>query len=127
MSAPSKRKLRALRDVEENPEGKRAQLQRVMHIGSVSNSSLTAILQGVGQDVRRDTDTVDVGQARFEALHVKLALPGIDGGIVHWEVCDPNLLVSRVVREVPRLQALFASAFAAHPCAPNRRWRLVLG
>merc|ERR1712194_264892 len=92
----SKRKFLALADIESNPDGNRARLQRVLNVGSTSNQALTTIMQGLGFAISRDHHVEDVGQARFEAMSRCVEMPKIGGGSVTWEFCDPCLLVARL-------------------------------
>ena len=127
MAAAAKRRLLAQADIDANPEGKRARLQRMMNIGSTSNKALVKILREAGLDVSIDHDTAEVGGARFETLGVKLELPSVRGSPVVWELCDPGLLITRVVRESAALQALFEAALAQKPCSLAQPWRLLAG
>ena len=123
----SKRKLRVQAEIDAEPDGKKARLQRMMNVGTTSNKALEKILQEAGLQVAKDHDTVDVGQARFHVLSKSLQLPGVDGRLVDWEFCDPGLLVSRVVSESVALKRLFAAALQRSPCSHSRPWNLLIG
>ena len=117
----------ALADIESNPDGNRARLQRVLNVGSTSNQALTTIMQGLGFAISRDHHVEDVGQARFEAMSRCVEMPKIGGGSVTWEFCDPCLLVARLVRESSALQELFRAALVQRPCSKDSPWRLLIG
>ena len=120
-----KRALAAQGQIDAEPDGKKARLQRMLNIGSTSNKALAKITREAGIQVSQDHDTVEVGQARFSTLSRSLQVPGVSGRLVDWEFCDPGLLVSRVVWESAALRELSSSALTRTPCSHSRPWKLL--
>ena len=116
-------KVRKLQEIDDNPDGRLAQLQRVVNIRGTSNRALQDILTPMGH--RAGTRTLrDAGQARFTNMRQTIALPLTSGGEWVWEFCNPNLLVCRLVSESQKLQCWFAEALERHPTLP---WTLLIG
>ena len=102
----------------------------VVAIRSVSDRELVAIKRALGIAERSDiTELRQLSAARhafFETVKTTLDVPTISGGNWVWELCQPNLLLSELVRQSAWLQAVFRSALAASPCSPDRPWSLVI-
>ena len=82
------------------------------------------ILTGSGHSNKTPTA---VRHAKFDSLQHVFRFPLLDGGEWDWQLCHPGLLLSRLVGESEALQAGFRDALSRHPCAPDRRWGLVVG
>jgi len=105
-----------------------APAQAVMHMKGTSQSALRDILRGVmGDAAPSRREMVDVGQARFFSVKRTINLPLTDGSEFAWELCDPNLLVARIVEESAALQSWFADALQRKPCSEDNPWGLLIG
>ncbi len=99
-----------------------------MHIKGTSQAALREILRGVmGDAAPSRRDMVDVGQARFFSVRHVINLPLTDGTEFVWELCDPNLLVAKIVKESLVLQCWLADALQRSPCSAARPWGLLIG
>ena len=122
------RKIRALHEIDNNPASKRARMLKVINTKDTSSSALAEIVEGLTGAKPNQDELHILGQARFETLVEKIELPKKGGaGNVDWELCNPNLLLSRVVPESPTLQAWLSQALEDHPCSESRPWRLLIG
>ena len=126
--AMPKRKSLVQQAIDDDPESKRARLQRVLNVRSTTRRSLSEILASVTGKPVRQAELTLVGQARFETMATTLSMARKGGGdSVEWELCNPNLLMSRLVSESSILQGWFAEALSRFPSSPDSPWRLLVG
>ena len=120
-----KRPLRVQGEMDADPSGKRARLQSVINV--TSQQSLRAIMQALSDDALSRATATDISHARFANMKMVMKLQaGGEGAAVDVEVCDPNLMLSRIVSEVPILQRWFAEALKRKPCSREQPWRLLV-
>ena len=109
------KRARIQQRMDEDPSGRLAQLQGVMHVRTVSSKAVRQILGDATASISPRESMTDAGQARYMSLRHTIRLPLEGGGHVDWELCHPCHLLSRVVSESPLLQEWFARALEQHP------------
>jgi hypothetical protein len=115
-------------EIDADPDSRRAKLQRIINIRGTTKKSLAEIVEALTGSRPRAEEMVMVGQARFQTMTHTLHMPRDGGGDpVPWELCDPNLLLARLVAESPVLQNWFQSALQQRPCSAEQPWRLLVG
>lgn len=106
-------------------------LQRLLHVGRVSNKGLLRLLTGL-----RESNALDIANRnnlrtafldRARAMGVILQMPLVSGGHFDWFLLNPNTLVANMVAESVELQRVFGEALRRHPCSMQHPWRLVVG
>jgi len=125
---PKKRRLTAAA-----VDASNSALQRLLHRGNVSQTGLAQLLHDV-QSVAPDLPSTvnrhrlqDANFARFDAVRHTMQVPLADGGSWDWELADPNMLISLMVRESEVLQDLFGRAIARHRPSQENPWTLIIG
>ena len=107
-----------------------ARLQRVINIGSTSDRSLQELL---GQLDGAPTSRHAILQARhalFDSIAHTLRVPIVRLKVRsewEWKLCNPALMLTRLVAESTALQHAFKEALRRHPCSQERPWGLVVG
>jgi hypothetical protein len=125
------RRHKRLRSSAENPdEGTRA-LQKLVHLGNITNSALHKVLRQVEANGAIPTSSIHkIGEANlamFFGVRSQITLDMVDGSTFQWEVSDPNRLFSHLAHECPRLAHLVAEAVRKHPCSESNPWDIVIG
>ena len=119
------KRLRTLAAMDADPTGKKARIQSVINV--TSQQALRTIMQGLIGDAPSMGQASEIAQARFEAMSWRARLPREGGGEpVELELLNPNLLLSRVVSEVPVLQRWFAEALEQKPSTRDQPWHLLV-
>lgn len=123
MEGPSSKSRR----INENPHGRDAQIQRLMHIGSTSTRSLQKIIKELLGNAPSAADLWRTSQALFSECQHAIELECTDGGTFTWKLAHPSKLLALVISRSPALQAMYLSALAKKPCSMERPWSLVVG
>ena len=124
----SANRARMHQDIEANPLGRSARLQRVLHMKNTSSIALRQVLQELNADAAPSRgEMTDVAQARFSSIRHVIVLPSQTGEPLDWEICNPALLVSMLVSASGSLQEVFARALLTSPSSPERMWNMLIG
>ena len=106
-------------------------VRRLMNIGGTSNASLRKILEEVR--AHKDDLTCSVRMAvkagyqeYFNAVCCTIKLPLKIRGEFSWELCEPGLLLSKMVSECPALASIYLTALQQRPSSRERPWHLVV-
>jgi hypothetical protein len=124
-------------------DGKRARLRaaelhqpglidRLLHVGNVSNKGLLKILSIVRQELDLPIHATPweldaAAQARFNIVRTCIHMPLVGGGTFDWHLCDPNALLARMVEDSPCLSELYMRAVSTNPPSFERPWTLLIG
>ena len=65
------------------------------------------------------------GASIFESLKRSQNV-GVGSDTFHWEFCDPNMLMARMLHECPNLAAQYVERLAVKPCSVSQPWSLVI-
>ena len=128
MDGPRQKRIRSLAL---RGDARAKHIQYLLHTGGISIKGLAAISQKVqvaGPQALSNTALYEANLARF--LHVRhiVSVPMLNGANdFQWELAHPCRLLSLMLADCPGLERLFLAAVARHPCAANRRWRVVIG
>lgn len=105
-----------------------ARLQAVVNLRGTSNSALKEIMARLGANQGPSANALtDAMQARFRSVMRIIDVENEDGSVWSWPLCDPNLLLTRMLHESPPLQRIFSEALAQRPCSASAPWRLIVG
>ena len=107
-----------------------ARLQRVMSRGATSDSNLREIMGQLDGSTPSMRQTSHVRNAKLDSLIHILRVPIVKLKVRsewEWKLCNPALLLTRVVAESLALQHAFKDALRRHPCSRERPWGLVVG
>lgn len=115
-------------------EGCDGLLQRLLHMGGVSNAGLSNILQEIRRSIPADLPGCSASQINQAALDRFMGLRFVDRlaladdeGFVEFEYVDPAAFLSTSISESPLLARTFRAALETAPSSPSSPWRLVLG
>lgn len=109
----------------------RQKLTELKHTGGVTDSALLKIARKIKANPILEggfthTQLKQAGAGVFDEVRHIEKLRMQDGTEWMWELCEPNLLLSKLVRHSPRLQARYAAALAQFPCSMARPWSMVI-
>ena len=120
-------KVRRQQRIDDGLDDRAAKLQRVLNIKGTSSQALQDIMGTLEVENASAKLLSDVGQARFSTMAKTITLPKRGGGFVEWELCNPSMLLFRVISESPALQAIFEQAMAQSPSTPEHPWNVLVG
>lgn len=113
--------------IDDGQDPRAARLQRVINIGGTSDHALRKIVSGLDEHCPRAETTSQTRQAKFASMAHRIPLALNSGGEWSWELCNPGMLMTRIVGESPALQQAFAAALRRRPSTPNQPWGLLVG
>ncbi len=103
-----------------------ANLQPLLHTGSISRSGLTAILQQLNRrpvGVVTGWDLQQAEWARFSEVSTTETLRLEDGTDWTWELCEPCLLIQHTLAACPQMQEVYDAAFEE---ASGEPWDIIV-
>jgi hypothetical protein len=105
---------------------------RLMHVGGVSHTALSAILSSLEIPVgprggRGRKLLADIDHAMFDSVAHTVDMPLLTGeGTFTWEFANPCLLVAHLVHSSAHLASVFAEALRRYPCTSASPWSIVV-
>ena len=120
--------------------GKRGRLQTtdaeetvrsLCRIGSISHKGLEELLRRV----RAEPSILEIGHteltrqmhARFEEVRCSIDIKLTGGDIFKWDIADPVLLASKLIRERPNVRAAYLDGLRRAPCSKRNPWHCIIG
>ena len=126
MPTSAAKRLRASRVVNDESHCK---LREMVAARKLSRNTLLDILSSAREQPELLEATAASLQATddsfFEDVRTDLVLSLERGRSFTWTVCDPSLLVGRVLAECPPLAKLYVERLAVHPCTKENPWSCV--
>ena len=106
-------------------------VRSLCRIGSISHKGLEELLRRL----RAQPSIVNIAHteltrqmhARFEEVRCSVDIPLTDGGDFKWEIADPVLLTSKLIRERPNVRTAYLEGLRRAPCSKQNPWHCVIG
>ena len=105
-------------------------LQRVISTGSTSDRNLRDIIGQLDGATPTFRAMTQARRALFDSLTHTLRVPIVKLKVRsewEWKLCNPALMLTRLVSQSTALQHAFKEALRRHPCSKERPWGLVVG
>ena len=107
-----------------------ARLQRVMNMGSTSDQNLRDIIGRLDGALPTADAMTQARHALFDSITNTLRVPIVKLKVRsewEWKLCNPALMLTRLVAQSTALQHVFKEALRRRPCSQERPWGLVVG
>ena len=100
----------------------------LLHHKGISLTALKEIFNKLVDDDDKFTEDFarKVNREHLDEVARVIELPLEDGGSFAWEVANPSLLISLVLRKSSEMESAFYRALSEHPCSAEKPWNLVV-
>jgi len=102
-------------------------LLKVVHMRGVSGSALQRVINALTDSNVSGRSITTASRHRFEQVKHTMRLPGVDGGEVAFDICEPKALLAMILKENNHVCRYYEEAWRRSPCSASTPWRLLVG